>query len=334
MNSLTLSYTTSPKEIINNRLRNKKYEEVVDKFLNGECLEDEILRLKRISKASTYVYKSSLKIFKLFMLERKVKLITENDVICFEDFLKTQKLSVFTIIAYLSSVKSFFSVLFNRGLYPDVTKNIKTPKKPRGFMRDSLTKKQAQQLLGSVKGEDIASKRDLAILNILLRCGLRSIEIERADIGDIRFQKGTPVLFVHGKGRDSKDDFVVLTQKALNIIQDYLSLRGITNQQDPLFASHGNRCDKEKSGRFHTRSIRRMVKKYLKEIGLNNARLTCHSLRHTFATLAFENNAPLLSVQKAMRHSNINSTLIYTHMLDRLTNGAENYIDLESNSNS
>ena len=199
-------------------------------------------------------------------------------------------------------------------------------------MRDALTKKQAQQLLESVKGKDVAAKRDLAVLNILIRCGLRSIEIERADIGDIRFQKGTPVLFVHGKGRDSKDEFVVLTQKALSTIQDYLSLRGVTTQHDPLFGSHGNRCDQERSGRFHTRSIRRMVKKHLKNIGLNNARLTCHSLRHTFATLAFENNAPLLAVQKAMRHSNINSTLIYTHLLDRLTNGAETYIDLETNS--
>ena len=71
-----------------------------------------------------------------------------------------------------------------------------------------------------------------------------------------------------------------------------------------------------------------MVKECLKNIGLNEKELTCHSLRHTFATLALANNAPLLAVQKAMRHSNINTTTIYTHMADRLKHGAEQYIDI------
>jgi len=329
MNSLAISLGTSLEQQIQ-ATNSEKYKKLTANFLNSEELENEVLRIKRIKESSIRVYKSSLGVFKSFMRKRNVTLITENDIISFEEFLKTQKLSVFTVIAYLSSIKSFFSVLSNRGLYPDITKGIKTPKKPRGFQRDSLTKTQAQQLLTSAQGDDIISKRDLAVLNILLRCGLRSIEIERADVGDIRYQKGVPVLFVQGKGRDSKDDFVVLTQQALSSIQNYLILRENPKQTDPLFGSHGNRGDLENSGHFQTRSIRRMVKKHLKLIGLNNARLTCHSLRHTFATLAFENKAPLVSVQKAMRHSNINSTLIYTHLLDRLTNGAESYIDLDS----
>ena len=127
------------------------------------------------------------------------------------------------------------------------------------------------------------------------------------------------------KGRDSKDEYVVLTNEALRAIRSYLSLRGRVNENEPLFASHGNRNNK---GRLTTRSIRRMVKESLKLIELDEKELTCHSLRHTFATLALANNAPLLAVQKAMRHSNINTTTIYTHMADRLENGAEQYIDI------
>jgi len=334
MNSVALTPGILCQEQQEQRPANEKFEAIVDMFLNGERLENEILELKRIAESSARVYKSSFRIFKSYLNERNVKLITERDVVDFENDLKNQGLSVFTVIAHLSAIKSFFSTLATRGLYPDVSKNIKVPKRPKGFMRDSLTKEQAQQLLKSASGNDILAKRDFAILNILLRCGLRSIEIERADVGDVRFQKGVPVLFVHGKGRDSKDDFVVLTKEALSSIQDYLELRGSIKASDPLFGSHGNRSDLENSGRFQTRSIRRMVKKYLKQVGLNNAQLTCHSLRHTFASLALENNAPLLKVQRAMRHSNINTTTIYLHLADRLTDGAESYIDLDAPSES
>lgn len=329
MNSLLMPSELLSPELQQKQLPHEKFLETACKFLNGEQFEDEILELKRISFSSTRVYKTSLKILRTYLKERSVTLITEHDIVGFENHLKNQRFSVFTIISHLSAIKSFFSTLATRGLYPDVAKNIRVPKKPKGFMRDSLTKEQAQQLLKLTSGEGITAKRDKAILNILLRCGLRSIEIERADIGDVRYQKGVSVLFVHGKGRDSKDEFVVLTKEALRSIQEYLTLRKNVKQSDPLFGSHGNRGDQKRSGRFQTRSIRRMVKKYLKAIGLNNARLTCHSLRHTFATLALENNAPLLAVQKALRHANINTTTIYTHMLDRLTNGAESYIDLE-----
>ena len=165
----------------------------------------------------------------------------------------------------------------------------------------------------------------LATFNILLRCGLRSIEIIRADIGDVRQSCGMPILWVHGKGRDIKDEFVVLTDEALAAIHAYMAVRGKVNVNDPLFVSHSNH---NASGRLTTRSIRRMVKEHLKQTGINSSRLTCHSLRHTFATLAIANNAPLLAVQQAMRHADINTTTIYTHMNDRLTNGAERYVKI------
>jgi len=313
---------------IDSNNQDNKFEKITFAFLNGEELEDKILRFKHVRSSSVETYKASLKVFKSFLKKRNLKLISEDDVISFEIYLSKQNISTYTSISYLYAVKSFFDILFNRGLYPNVAFDIRTPKKPKGLMRDALTRDQAKQLLESVKGDDIIAKRDRAILNVLLRCGLRSIEVERSNIEDLRFQKGTPVLFVQGKGRDSKDEFVVLTKKTSEVIQEYLSLRKETRAREPLFVSHGNRSDKDKSGRLQTRSIRRIVKTYLRRIGLNNSRLTCHSLRHTFATLALENNASLVSVQKAMRHKSINSTTAYVDAAYRLKNSAENFIDL------
>lgn len=281
---------------------------------------------KDLKSTSVKAYCASFNQFTIYLKNKNISLVTEQNIKEFKDYLLNKKLSVFTVISHLSALKSLFSFVSIRNLYPDVAKEIKVPKKPKGFMRDALTKNQAGLLIKSAEGTDIISKRDFAIISILLRCGLRSIEIIRANIGDVRQSSGIPILQVHGKGRDCKDEFVVLTEEALSALNAYISERGKYNSEEPLFSSHGPR---NKKGRLTTRSIRRMVKSYLKTIGVNNNRITCHSLRHTFATLALANNAPLLAVQQAMRHANINTTTIYTHMADRLTNGAERYVDIK-----
>lgn len=291
-----------------------------------DMLINTFLERKDLRKSSEDVYRASFDQFINYLVINSIKVPTEKDIKDFKQHLIDRKLSTFTVISYLNAIKSLFSFLARRNLYPDIARDIKSPKKPREFMRDALTKEQAQELLKSSLGDEIVEKRNYAILSILLRCGLRSIELIRANVGDIRKCNGTPVLWVHGKGRDEKDEYVVLTQEALKSIMAYLLLRGeVINQDEPLFASHGNR---NANGRLSTRSVRRLVKEHLKIIGLNEKELTCHSLRHTFATLALANNAPLIAIQKAMRHTDINSTIIYTHMADRLTNGAEHYIDL------
>lgn len=293
--------------------------------LSFEVLINTFLQSKDLKASSEVSYRSSFGQFTYYLVDNSITAPTEKDIKNFKEYLINRRLSVFTVISHISAIKSLFSFLATRHLYPNIANDIKSPKKPKEFMRDALTKAQAQKLLKSISGNDIIAKRNYAIISTLLRCGLRSIEIVRADIGDIRRCNGTPVLWVHGKGRDSKDEYVVLTNEALKAIRAYLSLRGVVTENEPLFSSHGPRNDK---GRLTTRSIRRMVKEQLKIIDLDEKELTCHSLRHTFATLAIANNAPLIAVQKAMRHSNINTTTIYTHMADRLENGAEQYIDL------
>ena len=294
--------------------------------LSFESLVNTFLDNKDLKESSRQSYQSSLTLFKEFLKLNSIFTVTEKNIKDYKENLISKKLSQFTIISHLSAVKSLFSFLARRNLYPDVAKDIKTPKKPRGFSRNALTKEQARELLNSASsGLDLISKRDFAIISTLLRCGLRSIEIVRADVGDLRRCNGTPVLWIHGKGRDGKDEFVVLTDTALRTIKSYLSLRGNIVESDPLFISHSPHNNQ---GRLSTRSIRRIVKNHLKDIDLDEKELTCHSLRHTFATLALANNAPLLAVQKAMRHNDINTTTIYTHMLDRLSDGAEHFIDL------
>jgi len=79
--------------------------------------------------------------------------------------------------------------------------------------------------------------------------------------------------------------------------------------------------------RLTTRSVSRIVKSYLRKIGLNSNRLTAHSLRHTAITLCLQGGATIQEAQALGRHANINTTLIYAHNIDRLTQAPERKID-------
>ena len=104
---------------------------------------------------------------------------------------------------------------------------------------------------------------------------------------------------------------------------DYLKDRKHPKADQPLFVSHSNRA-KEK--RLTTRSIRRLVKNQLRKAGLVSEKLSAHSLRHTCATIALGNGADVVSVKDMLRHTNINTTMIYIHSLDRIKKGAERFV--------
>ena len=93
------------------------------------------------------------------------------------------------------------------------------------------------------------------------------------------------MLWVQGKGRDSKDDFVILIDETLRPLREYLSTRGNCVDTDPLFASISDRNNGEG---LTTKSIRRIVKSILRGVNLNDKRLSAHSLRHTAISLSIK----------------------------------------------
>ena len=229
-----------------------------------------------------------------------------------------------TVTAYLTALRRFFAYLEAEKIYPNVAKDIKGLKRPKGFLKEALTKDDALRLLEGIKQDNLNALRDYAMINLMLRTGLRTIEVTRASIGDIGRETGEAVLRVWGKGRDTKDDFVILTDKAYEPILNYIQARGQTKLNEPMFISHSNR---NKAEALTTRSIRRIIEDRLKAVGLKSAKITAHSLRHTAGTIALLNGADILSVKEMLRHSNINTTLIYTHNLNRLSKGAEKFIE-------
>jgi integrase/recombinase XerC/integrase/recombinase XerD len=238
--------------------------------------------------------------------------------------MESQGLSANSLSTYLVVVRKFFEWLEGMKLYPNVAKGVKGGKSARGFRKDCLTRDQAVELLAGIDRSTLLGKHDFALLNLLIRTGLRTIEVVRADVGDIRQEGGEARLLVQGKGRDSKDDFVLLTQAVLKPLRLYLQAQRPVGELTPLFASLS---DRNIGCRLTTRTIRRIVKDRLRSIGLDSNRLTAHSLRHTAVTFALRGGASIQDAQAMARHASINTTMVYSHNVDRFEKAGERKVD-------
>ncbi len=291
--------------------------------LDMEKLIDSFLADQDVRPISKEVYRKGMERFLSWLRSNGIQQPDRRAILRFKTFLVELRLSANTINSYLVAVKQFFAYLESSRLYPDIAKGVKGLRQPKGHLREALTVSQVKEMLDAIATSTIQGIRDFAIVNLMARTGLRTIEIVRANVEDIRQQGGEALLFVQGKGRDSKDDFVILTDAALKPIRRYLRARGPIVQDSPLFASLS---DRNRGQRLTTKTIRERILGYLKKINLDNSKLCAHSLRHFFATQSLKAGAPLIQVRDAMRHSSIETTQKYLHNLERIEKGAERYI--------
>lgn len=293
-----------------------RLEELVDSFIQS-------LDVKRSSKD---LYRRTLKQYFIWVKSSSYQLseIARAQIIQYKEDLLTSGLSSLTVGSYITSVRRFYEWTEANKYYPNVAKGIRTPRRKQQFKKQPLQPEQATELLEYFQDKAL---RDYAIVNLLLRTGLRTIETIRANVEDITFKSSQRVLLIQGKGRDEKDNFVVLTAKAWEPISEYLSTRGEVDPAEPLFTSKSNNSYGE---RLSTRSISYLAKEGLKAIGLDEKQFTAHSLRHTTAVNILRAGGSLEMAQYTLRHSNPATTQIYTATIkeeQRLKNSGEALID-------
>lgn len=264
-------------------------------------------------------YTKSIRQFFNYLAAANIQHPERKDILAYREHLKNNYKPT-TVQAYLAAVKLFFQWANQEGLYPNIAERVKGAKLDTEHKKDYLTSKQAARLMATVDRSTLQGLRDYAILSLMVTTGLRTISITRANIEDIRTIGNDTALFYQGKGHEEKATLVKLAAPVEAAIIDYLRVRGEKDRKAPLFASVAH---KNAGGRMTTRSISRIAKEHLIAAGLESDRLTAHSLRHTAATLALLNNARPEEVQQMLDHQNINTTLIYSHALDRMKNDSE-----------
>lgn len=246
-----------------------------------------------------------------------------EDIIAFRDDLKASGHKPTTVQNYITAARLFFRWTAQEGIYPNVADHVKGAKLDREHKKDYLTSKQVKNVLSGVERDSLQGLRDYAVLTLMISCGLRTIEVRRANIGDLRTLGDNAVLYIQGKGREEKTEYVKIPPQVEQAIRAYLKARGTAKQEEPLFTSVSNNS---KGGRLSTRSISGLAKNYMVEAGYNSDRLTAHSLRHTAVTLSLLAGKDITEVQQFARHARLDTTMIYNHSLDKAKNSCSDAV--------
>lgn len=274
------------------------------------------------TEKSIATYKRALRQFWKYLYSKGITAPTREDIIAFREDLKLNHKPT-TVQAYIVAVRLFFKWTAQKDLYKNIADNIKGAKISKAHKKDYLTSNQIKEVITSIDTSTIQGLRDKAIVSLMVTGGLRTIEVSRADIEDLRTLGNSTVLYIQGKGRQEKTDYVKLPTAVEKAIREYLKAVGLRDAKSPLFVSTSNNSINK---RLSTRTISGIVKDSLIKAGYNSDRLTAHSLRHSAATLNLLNGATLEETQQLLRHTNINTTMIYLHHLERENNHSEERI--------
>lgn len=284
---------------------------ILAKSLRIEELLSAFLLDQDVNATSRQHYSNALKQYFNWISNNALDLRNVNraTIIQYKQDLTNRGLSALSVASYLTVVRCFYTWAEAHKHYPNVAAGVKSPRTERKFKKRPLTAKQAADLLQYFEG----NYRDYAIISLLLRTGLRTIELTRANICDIEIIDDKSVLHVHGKGKTDKSGYVVLSKKCYNAITQYLGTRKSNLTKEPLFVSKANRNN---NGRLTTHSIRVLIKNGLRAIGLDDRSYSAHSLRHSCATMIIESGGSIIDAQQVLRHSSSVTTELYTQMIN------------------
>lgn len=260
-----------------------------------------------VKQSSRDLYNRTLSQFFKWVEEtgRQLPNLSRVDILDYKDHLSQEGLSALTIGSYIVAVRKFYEWAEANKLYPNIAKGIKTPRRVQSFKKQHLSDCKSEELLSYFEQKSL---RDFAIVNLILRTGLRTIEVVRADICDITFKGERRILKIWGKGHSEKDDFVVLSDKAYLPIANYLATRKGAKAGEPLFVSNSRQ---NRGERLTTRTISHLCKEGLQAVGMDGKEFTAHSLRHTTAVAILKHGGSITDVQSVLRHTSPVTSQIY-----------------------
>ena len=272
--------------------------------------KDEFISYLDVSCETLKTYKEGLKSFFNYLKENNIKSPTRDDLRHFREELK-QGLSINTTNSYLTSLRRFFGYLEVNGLYPNITKDIKSIKISKIPKKQVLTLEQTKDIYNN-----LVDLREKALFGLMCSTGMRAIEVSRALIEDIKIHNGEVVLFFQGKMREDKTEYVKLSKQTLIDIQNYIGDR----KEGYIFISNSN---KNKGQGVTTKTLRLEIKNIFKKFGYDYDTFSCHSLRRTFATIAYNNGADIYEIKEVLRHRSIATSMRYVNQISRDNNKTE-----------
>lgn len=305
-----------------------------------QCIKDYlnyISTIKQRSEQTLKSYYSDLKLYMRFLkLSKKlvpsdtdfteidisdisddfIKSATLSDMIEFLHFTKSERsnsaksrsrraIALRRFYKYLTDIKCWFSV--------SPAQNLELPS-PKNALPKHLTVEQATQLLiDNSKIEDWHDARDYCILTYFLNCGMRLSELVGIDVTDYietkDFATGEVYSYLKVTGKGNKQRVVYLNEACVSAYKTYLEYRPKIASEKALFLSR----DKK---RISNRRVEQIIEQKLALSGLAGMGFSVHKLRHTAATLMYQNGVDVRVLKEILGHENLDTTQIYTHVSD------------------
>ncbi|MBU3896253.1 tyrosine-type recombinase/integrase [Patescibacteria group bacterium] len=292
-------------------------------------LDDFLLNLKanNYSEETIYSYERDLNVFDDFLEDIKAdfNLIDKKTILNYKAYLISQdrltaksektakKLSPFSINRMLSAARSYFKFLidmdFKSPVSPSSIALVKTVQKhPRvSEFAEIVALIESPETLEKNR---FVAKRNRAMLEVLFSTGMRISEL--LSLRKEQIDK-TGRVFIRGKGK--KERFAYLTPRALKHIKGYSDLLGL-NDSAFLFIPLRGKNAHNKDKRISANYLQERVKRYRELLGINIP-LSCHSIRHAFATYLAESGANPAAIQILLGHESLDTTTRYVHASDR-----------------
>ena len=233
-----------------------------------------------------------------------------NAVRSFLAHVQTSGGSARTAARKLAAIRTAYRFFVRVGLMEaNPAQAVTAPKLPKG-LPDVLSIPEVAALVEAPDLSEPLGVRDRAVLETLYSSGLRAAELVGLRFEDVDFDHA----MLRVLGKRNKERIVPVGSMALAAVREYLAVRpSLGDPEHPfLFVNH-------RGGKLTTRSVQRILEKYVRMILPARREVSPHTLRHTFATHMLDAGADLRVVQELLGHASLSSTQIYTHVsLERL----------------
>lgn len=251
--------------------------------------------------------------FMKYLNDKNINRPTRNDLRAFRDVLKLTH-SANTVNSYMTGIRELFKYLALNNLYEDISVDIKGCKVSNTIKTQSLNIEKVREIYKS-----LTNKREKAIFSLAITTGMRANEICNSKIENIKEFNDEMVLFHSCKKRDDESEYNKLSEQTLKDIQDYIN--GRTNGY--IFIGEGN---KNRGEKVTTKTIRTIIKNIFKRFGIDEDYISCHTLRRTTATIAYENGKSIYDIQQVLHQKSIATTSRYIQQITRNKNNSENML--------
>lgn len=268
-------------------------------YLRGEC---------RLSENTVAAYRRDLAKFHVWLAGRRIASLTVRQLSDFVAHLHEQQLAPASIARHIVTVRMFFRYLQLECVLEENLAELLGSQRLWQRVPEVLSTQMVQQFIEAPNRYDPFPKRDRALLELLYATGCRASELSNLKTQDLHLDEG----FCLCQGKGNKQRLVPLAAASAAYVQEYLDLerpklagRSATAPSWVLLSRSGRRLRRE--------AIWELVKKYAARAGMS-AKVSPHTLRHSFATHLLAGGADLRQVQEMLGHASIATTQIYTHV--------------------